>query len=396
LDTKGREVDYLSRKIEKEGCRAIVVDVGVLGEPLAEANYSRKDVSGRGGKNLTDLIESSEKGSDRAAATSVMIRGAINIVQDLYSRGSLDGIIGLGGSTGTTIGISAMKALPIGIPKLMVTSHMSHSRQVGEKDITVMQTPADIMGLNRIMKRSLSQAAGAIVGMVKKDDEALGSNPMSMVGITALGVTTPAVIQIMSRLQKSGYEVIVFHNRTSILEELIEAGQIGGVIDLSPGELVWAYVAGFSPERKSRLDIVRDFLIPVIIVPGSLDMIILSYPEEHVFHRYADRLTSKHGPHVTLVRTNRAEIKRLGQVIAEKANAAKGPTAILIPLKGFSSVDKEGQPFYNPPLIEEFVESVKANARRNVQVIEVESHINEARFAQEVCNIFSTMKEVVK
>lgn len=391
LDTKGNEIAYIKQKIEEQGFSAVVIDVGVLGEPLAKANYSRGEVSELGGKKLSDLIESARQGADRSDATVVMIRGAITIVKEFLARGLLHGIISLGGSTGTTIGISAMKALPIGIPKLMVCTNLTHSLQAGEKDVMVMQTPADIMGLNRIMRRALSQAANAMVGMVKTPSEPeIEGRPI--IGITALGVTTPAVMHLMSFLERSGDEVIVFHNRTGVLEELLENGTVKGVIDLSLGELVWAYIADILPERKSRLDIVHTISIPMIITPGSLDMIIFSH--RSVPRKYNNRLTSKHGPYVTLVKTSIEEIRKLGKIIASKANGAKGPTAIVIPLKGFSSMDKEGQLFYDPALVGAFVETVKSKTEKHVQVIEVESHINDYEFALKVRHVLDKMRGV--
>ncbi len=392
LDTKGHEVAYLKQKIEEQGCSAVIIDVGVLGKPLAEADYSREEVSANGGKRLSDLIESARQGADRADATSVMTRGAIAIVEGLLARGLLQGIISLGGSTGTTIGISAMKAIPVGIPKLMVCTNLTHSLQAGEKDIMVMQTPGDILGLNRIMRRALSQASNAIVGMVRASIEEYQADVKPMIGITALGVTTPAVMHLVSLLEKSGDEVIVFHNRTGMLEELLGNGTIGGVIDLSLGELVWAYIGDILPERKSRLDIVHRIPIPMIIVPGSLDMIIFSH--RSVPRKYNHRLISKHGPYVTLVKTNLREIRRLGEIIASKADRAKGPTAIMIPLKGFSSMDKEGQVFYDPASVGAFVKSVKSHVGKNVQVIEVESHINDYEFALKVCDVLSNMRGI--
>jgi uncharacterized protein (UPF0261 family) len=258
-----------------------------------------------------------------------------------------------------------------------------------------MQTPADIVGLNRIMRRTLAQAANAIVGMVKTVIEEERFDQKPMVGMTALGVTTPAVMQIATQLKKSGFEVIVFHNKTRILEELLIAGQIKGIIDLSPSELVHAYITGNLSGRKSRLDILTSMSIPMIIVPGGLDTIILSHFNggENMLKKYRNRIMSKHGPYVTVVRTNLWETKKLGSIVAEKANAAKGPVAIMIPLKGFSSIDKEGQPFYDPIITKVFVKCVRSRVKEDVQVFEVDNHINDNEFAQKVCNVFADIVE---
>jgi uncharacterized protein (UPF0261 family) len=394
LDTKGYEIDYVRRRIEELGCHVKVIDVGVLGKALVDVDYPRGYVAELGGENLKELTKSARLGSDRAEATAVMIKGVTKIVKNMFSRGDIDGIISLGGSTGFTIGLAAAKSLPIGTPKLMVTTKMEYAHQVGEEDITIMQTPADIMGLNIVMRRSLSQAASAIAGMVKAPVEELNSDLTPMVGITALGVTTPAVTQIRAKLEDRGYETIVFHNRTRVLEELIETGAIDGVIDLSLNELISAFITKSLPERRSRLDILGSISIPLLMVPGGFDMIILSHIKGNIPKKYSGRVKSMHGPYVTLVRTNLREIRKLAKIIVKKANEAKGPVVIMIPLKGFSSVDKEGQAFYDPNLIKVFTEIVRSNTKKHVNVIEVESHINDGKFANKACRVFATMKRV--
>ena len=385
LDTKGQEVDFLKKEIEKEGCEAFILDVGVLGKPFLESDYSRREIAQLGGKNLDELVNAAKQGGDRSDATVVMMKGASRKVNELFSQGALQGAISLGGSTGTAIGIAALKSLPIGIPKLMIATKLDMAGDIGEKDVTVMQTPTDILGLNRVMKRTLRQAAGAIVGMVKNSSLEEDASTKPMVGITALGVTTPLVMKVTELLEKKGLEAIIFHNVVKNMEELAESGTINGIIDVSPGELVRTYAAGLFPELKSRLDIVNKISIPMVIAPGSFDMIILRDAWKDVVEKYRNRLSSKHGPLVTLISTNVKEIKIMGKVIATKANAAKGPVSILIPLKGFSALDKEGQAFYNPARTEAFVKTVKKNVAGHVGVVEVDHHINDEEFAEELC-----------
>jgi uncharacterized protein (UPF0261 family) len=394
LDTKGLEVDFLKNEIQKSGFKTLVVDVGVLNDPLTIADFSRKEIAELGGGSLNELVGAAERGADRSAATAVMTKGAIIKINEIFSQGSLQGIVSLGGSTGAAIGISTMKSLPLGVPKLMICTRLDHAAEVGEKDFTVMQTPADILGLNRIMKRSLRQGAGAIVGMIRNSGEELEDVTKPMVGITALGVTTPLVLKLIPLLEKAGYEVVVFHNRAGNLEELVKLGSIKGIIDLSLGELVWAYVANIFPERKSRLEIVKRVSIPMVIVPGSLDMIILTNlrKEEDVPRKYKNRILSKHGPSVTLVSTDLKETEILAKVIAEKANSAKGPVTILIPFRGFSSMDKKGQAFYNPARVETFVNTVKKKVKDHVQVVEMDKHINDHEFAQKLFDTYLSME----
>jgi len=391
LDTKGYEAEYIKKQIEKKGHSAIIIDPGVLGQPLTEADISREKIAKEGGKSLKELIELAKKGADRADATKVMIRGAKNIVKKLYSAGKLHGVISLGGSTGMSIGTAIMKALPIGVPKLMVCTFIS-SKFIGEEDITMMQTPADILGLNRVMKKTYAQAAGSIVGMVEADiSDFEVTKPL--IGVTALGVTTPAVMKIKSFLEEKGYEIIVFHIKTEILDKLVEDGVINGVIDLTPAELVKTYISKILPDRTDRLESVNKKGLPQVIVPGGLDMITLRGTEEDVPTEFRNRKLSKHGPFITLARTSIAENKRLGKIIAERANRAKGPVVIAIPLKGFSSVDKQGQAFYNPEAITAFTEAVKNNVKGEINVIEIDAHINDEEFAKRIVDIFIKIME---
>ena len=234
LDTKGEETAFIKDEIERKGHRTIVIDVGVLGKPLMKADISREEVADTGGKSLQELVEASKKGADRTEATGIMTGGLQKIVKELHSKGKLDGIMSLGGSTGTAIGTQAMSVLPVGVPKLMVSTWFE-LQFVGAKDVTMMQTPADIMGLNSLMRQTLASAAGAIVGMV----EAEVRGPVKpLVGITALGVTTPSVMKLMPVLEEKGYDPVVFHSKTQVLDELVEEGRIAGIIDLTTFEVM--------------------------------------------------------------------------------------------------------------------------------------------------------------
>jgi uncharacterized protein (UPF0261 family) len=388
LDTKGEEAEYLRKQIERKGHKTIVIDVGVLGKPLFKADISREKVARAGGKSLRELVEAAKKGADRTEATNVMIEGVKEIVRKLHAQGKLDGIISLGGSTGSAIGTSVMSILPIGVPKLMVSTGFE-LQFVGAKDITIMQTPADILGLNSVMRQTLASAAGAIVGMAEAK---VREKARPLIGMTALGVTTPAVMNMKPLLEKRGYEAIVFHSKTKILEELIADDRICGIIDLTTFEIMIP-ISFHLPEEmaEDRLRIAGERGLPQIIIPGGLDMFIFPGTKETVPPEYAERSLHVHGPDTVLVRTTREEVATAARVLAKRANSAKGPVAIVIPLQGFSAVDKQGQHFYDPEADAAFVRVIKDTVKKKVDIIEVDAHINDVKFAKKVVDIFDKL-----
>jgi len=390
LDTKGEETKYLKEQIERKGHKTIVIDVGVLGEPLFKADISREKIARAGGRSLRELVQAAKKGADRTEATNVMIEGVKAIVKKLHSEGKLDGIISLGGSTGSAIGTSVMSVLPIGVPKLMVSTGFE-TQFVGAKDITIMQTPADILGLNSIMRQTLASAAGAIVGMAEAKVREKAS---PLIGMTALGVTTPAVMNIKPLVEKMGYEAIVFHSKTQILDELIGEGRISGIIDLTTFEIMIPLSFHLPEEMaEGRLRIAGEKGLPQVIVPGGLDMFIFPGTKETVPPEYSERPIHVHGPDTVLVRTTGEEVAAAGRVLAKRANSAKGPVAIVIPLGGFSSVDAKGQHFYDPQADAAFARVIKDSVKNQVDIIEVNANINDAMFARRVVDTFDKLLE---
>jgi len=327
-----------------------------------------------------------------------MIAGAREIVADLQSAGRLDGILSLGGSTAAATGAAVMKGLPIGLPKLLITTFMSLA-PVGDEDMTVMQSPVDLVGLNRIVARTLSNAAGAIVGMVEQ--EVPKTLERKLVGITALGVTTPAVQKAISQLEERGYDSIVFHATTEKLDRMARDGVVDAVLDLTtfetvpkvlyPAELLSKSMLSRSGQvDRSRLIYATQRAIPQVIAPGGLDMHIFpgatgidSVPAE-----YRSRAWSMHGPNVVLVRTTEQELVQVGANIAERANGAAGPVAIVIPLRGFSEASKKGAPLHDPQADQGFVRALKENLDKRIKVVEVDRNINEDGFVDEVLRAF--------
>jgi uncharacterized protein (UPF0261 family) len=398
LDTRGDEVGFLKELIEGKGHTVVTVDVGVMGSPHMPADFTRDQVAEAGGKSLQELVEAADAGADRKQATDVMIAGARKIVADLHSAGSLDGILSLGGSTAAATGAAVMKGLPLGLPKLLITTFMSLA-PVGDEDVTVMQSPVDLVGLNRIVAKTLANAAGAMVGMVEQDVERILEK--KLVGITALGVTTPAVQKVIARLGDRGYDSIVFHATTEKLDRMGKDGVIDAILDLTtfetvpkvlyPDELLSKSVLARSGQvDRSRLSCATQRAIPQVIAPGGLDTHIFpgatgidSVPPE-----YRGRAWSMHGPNVVLVRTSEQELAQVGANIAERANRAAGPVAVVIPLGGFSEASKKGAPLYDPQADQGFVRALKGNLDKRIKVVQADFNINEDAFVDEVLRAF--------
>ena len=388
LDTKGEETQYVKDEIERRGHNTTVIDVGVLGRPLIKADITREEVARAGGRGLGELIEAAEKGADRTEATNVIIRGVQTIVKELHSKGKLDGIISLGGSTGAAVGTAAMSVLPIGVPKLMVSTGFE-LQFVGHKDIAMMQTPADILGLNSVMRRTLASAAGAIVGMVEAE---VHGEVKPMVGMTALGVTTPSIMNIRPLLEERGYEAIVFHVDTQVLDELVAEDRIRGIIDLTTFEVLIPLTYHLPMElAEGRLKLAGEKGLPQVIVPGGLDMLILTGTKDTVPEEYRERILHAHGPDRVLVRTTKEEVAKAANVIASRANAARGPVAVVIPKRGFSAVDKDGQHFHDPEADAEFARVIRESVGEGIEILEVDAHINDAEFATSVVNTFDNL-----
>ena len=404
LDTRGDEVEFLKELIENKGHSVITVDVGVMGSPYMTGDFTREEVAEAGGKSLRELVEAATAGADRRQATDVMIAGARKIVADLHSAGKLDGILSLGGSTAAATGAAVMKGLPMGLPKLLISTFISLA-PVGDEDITVMQSPVDLVGLNRIVARTLANAAGAIVGMVEQ--EVPNAQEKKLVGITALGVTTPAVQKVISRLEKRGYDSIVFHATSEKLDRMAKDRVIDVILDLTTFETilkvlypaeVLSTLSGFGEVDRSRLSSAAEKAIPQIIAPGGLDMHIFPGATgiDSVPLEYRDRAWSMHGPNVVLVRTTEQELEEVGASIAERANRAAGPIAVVIPLGGFSDASRKGAPLYDPQADQGFGRALKRNLDRRIKVVEVDCNINEDAFVDEVVRTFDEMTAAVE
>jgi uncharacterized protein (UPF0261 family) len=385
LDTKGTEIAFVRDLLRSGGVKVTVLDTGVLGEPALVADIPRERVFEAAGTTL----ERMKKTADRGLAIEAAARGAARIACELNASGGIQGVLSLGGSAGTTIGTSAMRALPFGIPKLMVSTLASGQvgPYVGVRDIMMLHSVVDISGLNRISRTVLANAAAAMIGMVRSQGSGVTSQESRdkpLVAATMFGVTTPCVETARKMLEANGFEVLVFHATGSggrTMESFISDGLIRGVMDITTTELADELVGGILSAGKDRLTAAALRGIPQVISLGALDMVNFG-PPNTVPEMFRGRRFYQHNPNVTLMRTTPEENDALGKEIAEKASAAKGKTVILVPKKGVSAIDREGQPFWWPEADAALFQSLRHWLSPHVELIELELHINDAEFAE--------------
>jgi uncharacterized protein (UPF0261 family) len=379
LDTKGHEYAFLRERLLGHGVDVVVVDAGVH-EPVGlTPDIGREDVACAAGADVAALAAS----GDRGAAVTTMAAGAEAIVRDLFSRGRLDGIVALGGSGGSSIAAQAMRALPVGVPKLLVSTLASGDTRpyVGAVDVTMMYSVVDIAGVNSVSARIIANAAGAIAGMAGAEPPQLEGKPL--VGATMFGVTTPCVTRARERLEELGYEVLVFHATGSggrSLEALAKDGFLAGVLDATTTELADELVGGVLSAGPERLQAAGAAGVPQVVSLGALDMVNFG-PRETVPERFEDRNLYVHNATVTLMRTTKEECAELGRTIGRKLAAAESPTAVFVPLGGVSMIDVEGQPFHDPEADEALVAALKDELAGRVELHEREEDVNDPRFA---------------
>ncbi len=380
MDTKGVEFAFIKAQIEAGGTATCVVNTGILGEPQLDPDISADEVAQAGGSSLQTLRDEGDRGN----SVAVMAQGAAELISEKHTAGEIDAIISLGGSAGTTIGTTAMQALPIGVPKLMVSTLASGdtSPYVQSKDICMMYSVVDIAGINRLSRQILANAAGAIVGMVNADAP-VATTDKPLIAATMFGVTTPCVTKAREILEAAGYEVLVFHATGTggrAMEDLVKGGFLAGVLDVTTTELADELVGGILSAGPERLEAAGHAGLPQVIAPGALDMVNFG-PPDTVPDQFSQRHFYQHNPTVTLMRTTAEETAELGRIMAQKLNTAQGPTTVIIPTQGVSAIDKTGQPFDAPEARNAWRENLKAHITDNVTVIEMDAHINDDAFA---------------
>jgi uncharacterized protein (UPF0261 family) len=380
LDTKGHEYAFLRDRLAAHGVEAIVVDSGVH-EPVGiRPDVERAEVALAAGVDVAEL----ERRGDRGAAVEAMGAGAEATVLRLYAEGLVDGVLALGGSGGSSIATRAMRALPVGIPKLMVSTLASGDTRpyVGAVDVTMMYSVVDISGVNRISARIMANAAGAMAGMVQATVPELEAKPL--VAATMFGVTTPCVTEARQRLEELGYEVLVFHATGTggqSMEALVKAGYLAGVLDVTTTELADELVGGVLSAGPERLTAAGASGLPQVVSLGALDMVNFG-PRDSVPARFEGRNLYVHNPTVTLMRTTPEECRELGREIGRKLSAAVGPTVLYVPLRGVSMIAVDGEPFHDPEADASLREGLRETLAPHVEVHERDEEINDPAFAR--------------
>lgn len=380
LDTKGAEAALVRDRLRALGVDVTVVDTGCIGEPAYTGDVTREQVFAAAGTALDKLRQR----RDRGAAVTQAAAGAAALVRAAFDQGRVQGVLALGGSAGTTIGTAAMRTLPLGVPKLMVSTLGSGQvrQYVGDKDILMFNSVVDIAGINRISRSVLNNAAAALAGMVL-DRAPDSADDRPLVAATMFGVTTPCVQRARAVLEEAGYEVLVFHatgNGGQAMESLIAEGIIAGVLDITTTELADELVGGILSAGPDRLTAAARRGVPQVVSVGATDMVNFG-PPDTVPERFRDRKFYQHNPTVTLMRTTVEENARLGEEIGRKVAASRGPAAIILPRRGVSAIDRQGEAFDDPAARRALLDAVRRHCGQ-IELLDLDLHINDAQFAE--------------
>ncbi len=396
FDTKASDFEFLRTCLISQDLDVISINMGI--QPVQcpfPIDVSASQVAEAAGQTLSSIREQ----ADRSAALEIMGDGASKVIAKLMVKGQLDGAIGMGGGGGTFLTLLAMQAIPIGVPKVCLSTVASKdlSRQVGTRDITLICSVVDIAGLNQISRMQMRQAAGAIAGMMRTADRTRNSSVPS-IAISMFGNTTACVEMCSTLLREAGFEVLAFHAvgvGGLTMEALIRDGYFDGVLDITTTELADHLCEGICSAGPTRLTAAAEKGIPQVVAPGCLDMVNYG-PPDTVPEKYRGRMLFSWAPDVTLMRTNKAENEELGTIIGQRLNKSKGKVSILLPLQGISKISSRGGPFHNPEIDQVLFTTIKEKVRESIKVLEMEANINDAIFAKAaVDNLLSLMHEDV-
>ncbi|WP_300464163.1 Tm-1-like ATP-binding domain-containing protein [Desulfobacula sp.] len=390
LDTKGDEVDLLRSLIKKRGHHVIVIDTGILHEPQIQADVSKNKIALAGGGDIQSLIE---KG-DESYAQKIMAAGLKKTISSMLKGKKIQGILAIGGGQGSTIAAPTLKSLPLGLPKMLISTKISQAGvwpYIGAKDVMIVPPVADLAGINRLTRQVLNNAAGAMVGMVETPPVKDLNRPLVVLSMN--GTVTTCGLTIKNILESEGYAVLVFHSIGTggfALEEYVKSYDVQGVIELAVNEIVNDLTGGLASAGPDRLTAAGKRGIPQVIVPGSADFINFLGPET-IPPRYSGRRIHSHNPQAFLVRTNEKENTLLGKTIADKLNQSQGPVVLLWPEKGLSTLDSQGKPFRDTKADEALLEALKTHLNGRTDIIEYDVHINDNDFAQAVVAEFKNL-----
>jgi len=390
LDTKGPETAYLASHIREFGCSTLVLDSGILGEAVGiTPDYSRQKVAQAAGSTIDALRNAGSRGK----AVEQMLVGVRKLALELYAQGKIHGVTALGGAEGTVLAAAAMKALPIGIPKLVVSPIASGRRHfepfVGTKDVLVMHSVVDILGLNAVSRQIFDTAAAAISGMSRAyaERKPADTNGNKQIAATMLGNTTRPLMWIKDRLEPQGFDLVLFHANGVgglAMEELFEQKMFDGVIDYTLSEIAGEVAGGFHAGGATRLEVAGKLGLPQIVIPGCVDFLVFGAKCE-VPEKFRSRPSYYHNPEFTLVRVTKDEQLAIARDVAKKLNAAKGQVTLLVPLRGLSIPNHEkGGEFWAPDIDAAFRAELQGALLKEISYHEVDAHVNSEEFASVV------------
>ncbi len=394
LDTKGPEVAYLRDRLVERGCTTTVVDAGILGEPLGVTpDVDHTEVARRGGTT----IEALRRAGSRGRAVDAMRQAVRQVVADLYADGRIDAAVGLGGAEGAVMSAGALMALPIGVPKVVLSPIASGRHEfgplVGTADMMVVHTVVDILGLNPIATTVFDNVAAAVAGMAHHGHGLRSTGAGDRyVAVTMLGNTTRAVMALRDRLADHGYEAVVFHSNGvggPAMEQLAAQDQFAGVIDFTTNEVTDPLVGGIHDGGPNRLATVGELGLPQVVVPGCIDFAV--FASGQVPAALADRPVYDHNPEYTLVRTPRDEMAAIGEIFAERLGRARGPVQVAVPLRGLSIPNTPDGPFWDPPADAAFLEVLRNRLRPDIPVTTHDHHVNDPAFGAAVADQFADL-----
>jgi uncharacterized protein (UPF0261 family) len=384
LDSKGQEHVFVAEFLKRKGFNTLLIDVGCLGEPLVPADVSAAEVAACSGEDWRAVFAR----RDRGESVSLMARAAPLFLAEAVEAGRIQGVISLGGGGGTAIATAAMRALPVGFPKVMVTTLASGDTApyVGTKDVVLFPSVVDVSGINRVSRVVFENAAGAIAGMVEAAEARNRDHAKErpLVVASMFGNTTVCVNKAKELLEDAAYEVLVFHATGTggrAMENMIGTGLVSGVLDVTTTEWADELVGGILSAGPARLEAAGRERVPTIVTPGCLDMVNFGEPKS-VPARFSKRRFYFHNPQVTLMRTTPEECRKLGAILAAKVNAYRGPVSVLLPLRALSIISAKGQPFHDPEADQALFEGVRADLDPRIPLIEMDVAVNDPSFAE--------------
>ncbi|UCD82586.1 MAG: Tm-1-like ATP-binding domain-containing protein [Desulfobacterales bacterium] len=384
MDTKGQEALFISNCLERAGISVRIMDAGIKGKSPAPVDISREEVARAGGKSLAEVQNIGHEGK----ALEMMTNGAIRCAQELFRQNKIQGLIGLGGSMGTTLGTGVMRAFPIGVPKVMISTMASRDTRafVGTKDILMLHSVCDLAGLNRLTKKILCNGAMALAGMLQRTPDMQETTEKPLAFISTLGTTEACAQRIRQALEKKGSEVVIFHTVGSggkAMEEMIEQEEVAALVDLSLHEIADHLFGGDYNAGPNRGETALKKGVPTILVPGNIDFLVTG-PLDNARRLFPDRPYHIHNTAITVVRTTHEEIQILARTIAGRCNEAKGPISLLIPMAGFSAFDSREGPLHDPEAPQLFVNTLQEVLDGNISLSLQPFHINDPEFSRAI------------